>query len=275
MSARHDHWMVHASQWAHVGQPLRPGPIDVGIAESMARQASTIVGHASPRALVLGVTPELVGMGWPQGTRLISVDRCPGMIGRVLPRAGQGRVIGICGNWLQLPLASGSLDLIAGDGCFTVLETLADHGAFSAELARVLAGGFLIMRLFVRPDQAETIEQVFDALEAGQIGNFHIFKWRLAMALHQDLGSGVAVADIWKAWQSSGLDSASLALAQGWPVADIETIRAYENATARYTFPRIHEAREVLSRDFAELDCQLPDYELGERCPTLLLRAKS
>lgn len=275
MSVRQDHWATHAGQWAQVGQPLRPGAVDIGIAEHMARQATTLSGKSPPRALVLGVTPELVGMAWPPGMRLVAVDRCPGMIARVLPQAGHAEVAGTCGNWLRLPLASGSVDLVAGDGCFTVLESLADHRAFSAELARVLGDGCLIMRLFVQAEQAETVGQVMDALAAGLISNFHIFKWRLAMALHQDLTSGVAVADIWRTWQSSGLEADSLATTQGWPVAEIETIRAYKNATARYTFPRLDEARDVLGRDFIELDCQTPDYELGERCPTLLLRARS
>ena len=120
---RDDHWSRHAAQWSHVGPPLRPGSEDIAVARELVAKSGRDSSSGSPRALVLGVTPELVGMEWPSGTRLTAIDRCPGMIGALLPSEGRQGPGGICGNWLQLPFASGSFDLIAGDGCLTVLES--------------------------------------------------------------------------------------------------------------------------------------------------------
>jgi SAM-dependent methyltransferase len=270
-----DHWARHAEQWAHVGQPLRPGAEDIDVFASLIAQSASELALAAPRALVLGVTPELVGMDWPDPSRLIAIDRCPGMIGALLPPSGAGPVAGVCGNWMRLPFADNSLDLIVGDGCLTVLESAADHRRLGIELARILKpGGRLALRLFVRPDTAESPEQVLTDLGAGRIGNFHVFKWRLAMALVDPESGAVPVADIWQAWHDSGIAPAELATERGWSQAEIATIEAYRGASARYTFPRLDEVRAALAAGFEELACRISHYELGERCPTLLLAAR-
>lgn len=270
-----DHWARHAAQWAHVGQPLRPGAEDVAAFADLIKQSAAALNLAAPRGLVLGVTPELVGMAWPSATRLIAVDRCPGMIGALLPPLASNPMSGIWGNWMNLPFADDSLDLIAGDGCLTVLESTSDHRRLGLELARVLRpGGRLAMRLFVRPERAERTEQVFADLHAGRIGNFHIFKWRLAMSLVDASTGAVPVADIWQAWCESGIAADELAIDRGWPLAEVATIEAYREASARYTFPRLDEARLALATGFEELACRTPAYELGECCPTLLLAAR-
>jgi SAM-dependent methyltransferase len=175
-----------------------------------------------------------------------------------------------------LPLRDQSIDLMAGDGCMTVLESLDEHRRFGAELARVLApGGRLGLRLFVRPAAGESPERVLADLEAGRIGNFHVFKWRLAMALVDVSTATVAVSEIWQAWKDSGLQAAGLAAGLNWSRPEIETIEAYRDASARYTFPSLDQVRSVLSVNFRELDCRTPGYELGERCPTLLLAPRS
>lgn len=80
-----DHWPRHARQWALVGPPLRPGPDDVAATERAVAAWSAGEGRA-PRALVLGVTPELVTMAWPAGARVLAVDRSAAVIDAILPR---------------------------------------------------------------------------------------------------------------------------------------------------------------------------------------------
>jgi hypothetical protein len=92
------------------------------------------------------------------------------------------------------------------------------------------------------------------------------------MALHEGLDRGVGVGRVWEAWHEARLDVHDLAERTGWHVEEIQTIDAYRGSPARYTFPTLEEARGYLSADFEEISCHFPDYELGERCPTLLLR---
>lgn len=274
-STRIDHWTGHARRWEYVGHPLRPGPVDVRITEEMIQAIATRYETQPAGALLLGVTPELVGIHWPSGTGLLAVDRSLDMIRQVLPRQPRVRLEAVSGNWLHLPLPDSSFRYVVGDGCLTVLEAPAALRALSAEVRRVLTdGGGFVIRQFVQLDKPELPEQVLAELLAGRIGNFHIFKWRLAMALQQGIDYGVQVRDIWHYWQNAGIQPRSLSERFRWPLEEIETIDTYRESAARYTFPTLEEARDIFSHDFRELDCRQPDYELGERCPTLLLKPR-
>ncbi len=267
-----DHWNRHARQWNRVGSPLRPCDEDIRLARELIGAGEKDAG--SPRhAVLLGVTPELASMDWPRGTRLTAVDRCMEMIRGVFPRDNLSvPARAVRGDWLGLPLPDESADWVVGDGCYTLLDGPESYRALGQEVRRVLRpGGRYLVRLFLRPDSPEPVSAVFDDLEAGRIGNFHVFKWRLAMALHDGAGRGVRVDAIWERWRQAGIKPRELARDTGWPEAEIRTIEAYRGSKARYTYPTLNEARAALSVQFRELACRFPGYELGERCPTLLL----
>lgn len=271
---RPDHWNEHARQWHHIGPPLRPAPEDVELFERLTEEVSRSADRQPLRAVLLGVTPEIAAMRWPAATRLTAVDRCEGMIAGVFPREHLRVPAEVVRSlWNELPGADGSVGLVIGDGCYTLLCGTEAYEAVTREVRRVLNPdyGRYLMRYFVRPEQAEPLDRVFDDLTQGRVGNFHIFKWRLAMAIHGTFEEGVGVHQIWEAWNERGLCSATLAVELGWPQEAIDTIHAYRGSAARYSFPTLEEARESLRPHFVELACYYLDYEFGERCPTLLL----
>ncbi|MEY2434245.1 MAG: hypothetical protein QOC92_3970 [Acidimicrobiaceae bacterium] len=173
-------------------------------------------------------------------------------------------------NWLTLPLAGGSCDLVFGDACFATV-----HRAQAREVAesirRVLrSGGAFTTRMFVRPDIAEQPDDVWEQLVEGRIGNFAIFKLRLLMALCSDAGE-VGVAEAWIYFRSRCPELPRLAEHLGWPVETVKTIEAYRDQSAIYWFPTVSEFRAVLANLFRERACRSPTYELGERCLTFVL----
>jgi SAM-dependent methyltransferase len=273
MEAARDHWNDHARQWQHVGPPLRPAPADVRLTEALAAEVPRAGKREPLQAILLGVTPELACMRWPRGTRLLAVDRNMGMIEGVWPRDRltlPASVVG--GDWRELPMSDATAHLVVGDGCYNAMDSPEGYQALSAEVRRVLRpAGRFIMRFFVRPEQAESTEAVFTDLRNGRIGNFHVFKWRLAMSLHGSLDVGVRVGDVWEAWNAEGLEVEILSQRLNWPRAVIATIDAYRGVDTRYTFPTLEEVRASLADYFVELACHVPDYEIGERCPTLLM----
>lgn len=273
MTAQPDHWNQHARQWSLIGPPLRPAAQDVQLFEKELRAWQARDGAVSPRALLCGVTPEIAAMQWPRGTRLTAVDHSRPMIAGVWPGSGvPGSAV--CGNWLALPLPAASQDILVGDGCYSLLVGRARYAAFSAELRRVAAGGaLLLMRYFVRPERPEARGTVVDDLWQGRIGNFHVFKWRLAMALHGSLEQGVRLGDIWDAWHEAVPDPARLAAQLGWREEVVNTISNYRGVDTCYSFPTLEEAR-ALAGDFDIVSTRIPDYELGARCPTLVMRPK-
>jgi SAM-dependent methyltransferase len=253
-----DHWPAHARSWARIGPPLRPSPEDVAI---FARAAGA---HAAPRALLLGVTPELATMAWPAGTVLTAIDRSPDMIGALFP-AGAGDAI--TGEWDAIPRPDGAFDVIVGDGCPSNLAYPAQYAAVGAELRRVLApGGTIAIRLFALPERPETLDDVARDLRAGRIAGFHALKWRIAMAV-QPADRNVRVADILAGLEAIAPDRAALP----WPAETVATIEHYRGSDVVYSFPT---AAEQLAALGLEATLHHPGYELGERCPVIVSRPR-
>ena len=271
MTAQPDHWNQHARQWSLIGSPLRPVAEDIALLETEIREWCVHTAATAPKALLCGVTPEVACMRWPAGTRLVAVDHSRPMISGVWP-AAEAPGVAVCGDWLKLPLANASRQLLIGDGCYSLLVGRSQYAAFAAELRRVATGDALLaMRYFVRPESAETIAHVIDDLQQQRIGNFHAFKWRLAMALHGTLEQGVRLGDVWTAWHDVVPDPEKLAAHLGWPVDVVNTINNYRNVDTRYSFPTLTEVR-ACTGEFAIEAMHVPAYELGERCPTLIMR---
>jgi SAM-dependent methyltransferase len=174
-------------------------------------------------------------------------------------------------DWLALPLAGAACDLVLSDCGFANVPR-AGVGALAESVRRVLRpDGVLTTRMFLRPDDPEQPDDVWEHLIAGEIGGFAAFKLRLLMALCRDDGD-VRVADGWAYFESRGPDVDALAEHLDWPPATIRTIEAYRDQPTVYWFPTLAQFRAVVSRSFDETACQWPDYELGERCPTFVLR---
>jgi SAM-dependent methyltransferase len=266
-------WRKHALQWSRVGPPLRPSPEDVAVAREALDDWRAATGRDDPTLLLLGVTPELCALPTGPRSRVVAVDRSVDMIRSVWPGRLRTRDEALCADWLRLPLAGKSVDLVLSDGCLSTLPYPGGYADVCAELLRVLReGGRCVARCFVLPQKPERLEDVLDDLRAGRTGGFHAFKWRLVMALQPDPETGVTLADVWDAFHAAEGDLASLALRCDWPLEAVRTVEAYRGVKARYTFPALGQLRDLfVDAGFALADVSRPGYELGDRCPSLVL----
>jgi SAM-dependent methyltransferase len=266
-------WEQQARQWQLVKPPLRPSGEDlVWAQEAIDRQVRCL--HSAPAALMLGVTPELATLRWPQGSVVVAVDLSMPMIREVWPAfrmPGMG-CAAIRADWMALPLADRWCDLVLSDNCFGACRR-AQAIRIVHTVRRVLrAGGTFLFRTFVRPEPPERPEAVWDQLEARRIGSFHIFKFRLLMSLERGDGE-VHVADAWEFFRSRCPEPESLARHLLWPVEEVRTIEAYRGQSAVYWFPTVAELRALAEGELEELDCLWPNYEMGDRCPTFVFQA--
>ena len=255
-----------------VGPPLRPGQ------EDRERFDAAMLGwsqrHGAPRALVLGATPELARLRWPVRTHLIAVDHNYAMLRRLWPGYPGPSQGGVIGDWLRLPLKNGCRDVVLADGVFNLLDFPAGHRSLLRAIRRVLSDqGLCVIRCFTKPEESETPRQVLNDLWRGRIGNFHVFKWRLAMSLHERVERGVRLKDIWAFWRGA-VDSRELVARLNWESAVVATIDNYQGLEERYAFATLREMRSVVEEEFVEAQCHFPTYELGERCPILTLRPR-
>ena len=269
-----DHWNKHAQQWQWIASPLRPAPEDIQLLKAALRRWHAAISRPSLQAVLLGVTPEIALMEWPRGTRLVAIDRSKAMIRAIWPGAQLGHAA-LCAEWSNLPLPPASEDIVVGDGCFSTLVTRDEYRAAVRAVRRILrGGGIFLMRFFIRPDVAEPVDRVFDDLLNARIGDFHAFKWRLAMALQMSSASGVRQQEIWQAWSHAAIDPSRLPQ-PGWSGRAVSTIDLYEGKEARLYFPTVREFTALMAEAYTDIEVRYPTYELGERCPIIAARPRT
>jgi SAM-dependent methyltransferase len=187
------------------------------------------------------------------------------------PAKGPAGARAILADWCALPIPSGSIDLVVGDGCYVLLPYPQGYAKLTREVRRVLRdSGRFAIRVFVRPDDGESVEDIARALARGEIGSVHALKLRLWAALHGASGEGTRLDDVWRAWKAMPAIPAALAGRRGWSAGEIVGIEAYRGMEGRYFTPTLAEIRGCLEPAFREVECAFGGYESADRCPTLV-----
>jgi SAM-dependent methyltransferase len=263
----HAYWPDIAKKWEKVGPPLRP------TAPDLAAYLEALGHKAEPRAVMLGVTPEIYRLPWPPGADVVAIDHTLGMIEAVWP-GPRGRAV--CGDWTKMPLERASRDVALCDGGLHLLSSPRGQAALVDNLLRVLApAGIFVLRVFAPDVRPETADTVIDDLLAGKVSNVNVLKLRLAMALQGDASSGVMLAAVWSSLFGSGIGYGELADRIGWDPIELATLDSYRECRTRYHFVTLSEVIELFCNrrgGFELVNVRTPSYELGERCPTVTLR---
>ena len=200
-----DLWASLFRTWDLIMSPLRPHPDVVAI---IRRELGTDAADVA----LLGVTPELARLG----KSLVAIDANPNMIGALWIGDDAARKVMI-GNWLDLPLADNSIDVIVGDGCLAVGSETERLGCL-AEMARILRpGGRAGIRLFARPREIEPLEAVRADALAGRIKTLAEIVLRPALSLPAIAPDyGLKMAAILDAINDMFGDRTELMAATGW-----------------------------------------------------------
>jgi SAM-dependent methyltransferase len=265
------HWSGMARLWRLVGPPLRPAPEDLGVYQDAIRRWLASHGGA-PRALILGVTPELCGLSWPAGTSLRALDGSRQMIKSVWPGPPAAALLG---SWTTMPLAAGSCDIVVCDGGFGMLPYPQGQAELLRELHRVLApGGIFAVRLFAPRGRTGKVEEVFADLDRGAIASLDVLKLRLWGALHGDAHQGVRPQMVVARILAAGGGFDRLAEDCGWPLDHVRSLELHRASTAVYHLTEAAELVRMASCDpggFESLGIVEPGYALGACCPIVTL----
>jgi SAM-dependent methyltransferase len=267
------YWDCFADVYPAFGSPLVPSAEDVAVMEAAVEELASSRPSATLPALLLGVTPAIATMRWPERSFLTAVDRSSVMAARVWPGDIPGKRRVVCGDWLALPLPPASCDVVAGDIVFNCLKYPEGVRALAARVRGVLSkNGIFVVRCFALPDSPqEDPESVFAEWQA--CASFHHFKLRLLMAMQPCVERGTATNDVYRFWAKHWVHDDALSARPGWGRRDIDTIELHNGPNAIYTFPTLAQMRTVLEEFFAEIDVTFASYPGGELCPTLVLRA--
>lgn len=265
-------WPEVARNWQYIRSPLRPAPEDV---RSFSQVIDTWTSHnpgRAPTGLILGVTPELYALPWPDPALLRAADRTQAMIDYVWPGPVEAA---IHSDWLALDLADASLDLIVCDGGLIMPDYPHGQQTLCLNISRMLApGGLTAFRLYVPPSHRETVAEVFQALNEGTIPDLNCLKLRLGMAMQPSPEQGVALADVWVALhEQSGGSWQALAERLGWSYDALRIIDAYRDSPARYTFTTQEQAISLFRNAGLEHLQTIPhSYAMGDQCPVVVFR---
>lgn len=260
-------WEALSRTW-HVEPPLAPDASDIDFYERV------IARECPGRVLMLGVTPGIAAMHWPEGIRLTATDWAEGMLRKVWPAdRAPAHACRVRADWRQMPYPTSAFDFVIGDGCYSVFDHPDFIGMLNAEVARILRpGGIFCIRCHRRPARLEPLDVLFGNLLAGHDRNLDLFRWKLATAVQGDAERGVRLKDVWEVWHRHIPDPIAIGSKMGWTERAIANMEAWRNAESAYVFPSLDFLLNEGSKLFSEVRYELPEYEWGEQFPRLMLR---
>src|ERR1700676_5795204 len=141
------YWRSLAGAYPILDSPLRPSPEDLKIIASAAETWRASNAGTPVRALLLGVTPSIATMNWPDGSRMFALDSSAAMVGSVWPGDVPGVRSAACGDWRAIPAPTSSFNLVVGDGSLNCLPFPNVLEAVLEELSRTMTQcGILVLR---------------------------------------------------------------------------------------------------------------------------------
>jgi SAM-dependent methyltransferase len=258
------HWNAIRKHWQLLGSPLRP-PVEV--VETYDRELNLARSHV----VMLGVTPELAGLG----AMMTSVDESDDMISGIWPGDSDTRKA-VRGDWFDLPFPSASVEALIGDGCLSVMRAADIRGTLFASIARALKDdGRAGIRLYACPESPDNPEDVRALALGGGVSTFHELKWRVAMTATGGAPDyAIPVRGILEQFDRMFPDREELSARTGWELPVIGTIDVYRNSPAIYSFAPAAVLVEEADEHFGDVGiASTGTYGLAERCPLLVLRS--
>ena len=255
-------WSAFARRWSRLKPPLRPHPDVCG-------KLRELLDGSPTRALLLGVTPELVDLA----RYTVAIDSSGQMLSAIWPGNTSARHA-VKGIWTELPCSSGCFSAVIGDGSVNCLEYPEAYRNLFGELARVTqAGGCIAIRVFLTPDGCESVETVRRSTLAGGIGSIHALKWRLAHAACAQRGNAnLPVQAILDVFNREFPDRHLLAAMTGWRQDEIAQLDTYDRMPDTFSFPSASQLLSTIPRWFRNVRfVAAGGYEMAERCPLLVM----
>ena len=268
-------WSAFSTGWNQLGSPLRPCPEDLPrIHQAWLDSLPAGLPQQRIEVLALGVTPEIALFPWAPDFHLTAIDASEDMIRSVWPGNTPSRRA-VFGNWLGMPFADASFDLIITDTGLALVVGAEKLRTAANELRRVLRkDGRMAMRHFARLSPPETLETIVRATETGQLRNFHELKLRLLMAVESETPDrGARLSDVYDCFQRLFPDRALLANRLGCDPRTVSTIDAYRDRDARYAFHSLADLSQAFD-EFLLVLGPAGHYAAAGCCPVFSLTPK-
>jgi hypothetical protein len=253
------HWQKFHTAWSKLEAPLRPNAETLG-------KIRALTGKIAGPVLLLGVTPELANTF----DEVQGVDKNKAMIDHVWP-GDTATQKALHADWLDLEEPKNHFAAVVGDGSLNAVATLREVRLLLSRVVDLMVcGGRFACRLYERPEQALTEDQLRQMGARPATLNFHAFKWQLAMHLAETSGASMPVVLIRERFNELFPDRDRLARDTGWPHDIIDMIDIYRGSPTIYVFPDRREFVDALPKGISDVRFEPSGrYDLAECCPML------
>lgn len=233
-------WDKLAPLWSYVRPPLRPCRRDVQVYEQLAD--TLLSGRKMPTIVLLGVTPEIALMRWPEDTHVVAIERSKAMIrtvfyNKVLPYASEDvHLSAVEADWNAAAVEKA--DLVIGDGCFTQLRAQEYVPTLRSIQGLLKADGHFVHRFFLKDSDRSPNEVLKQLKVPFSVESFSQLKLDLLRACQNSFAKGVRLGDAFNAW-AKWLDKHSWADVKPQHILseEIATLTCYAGSKKVYTFP--------------------------------------
>ena len=263
----------------NMGSPMRPEPREISFIEgNVEKWVSDVNGQSNLKALLLGVTPEIVNMNWPIGIELEAVDRSEAMAEAFWLGDIPGKRKLTQGNWWDFPAAANSFHFIFGDGIFNIQEFPGQFKTFASRMSALLhLDGLAFFRVFTRSENPASPEEVISQLRSGHISSYQDFKLSFTIALQEDASVGYAssIPNVHQALKEMGVSAEELALLRGYSGIAEPMLALSKPQSLQMCFPSQQEFIEAVSPWFHVVEVGYGGHLLAHHCPVFCLAQAS
>jgi hypothetical protein len=254
--------------------PLRPHYSEIEIVDKAARSLQASQNISKMQVLLLGVTPEIVNIRWPEGTFLTAVDRSEAMIRAfwVGDKPSHRRLVRA--DWFDMPFPAESFDLILADGAFNTQPFPDGYRKLAKCLTRLLKNsGQMSVRIFSQQDPKETPEDVLKYFLENDRLEMDMFTYRLATSLQVSPEQGIYVSkDVIEDYLiERGIPLADLYKKTNMTPPDVTPLPKELRDQNKVSYPTEGQFISAISEFFKVLDKSFGTHELAFRTPVFLL----
>lgn len=271
MNQEKDYWNYALEVFKHLGSPLRPEPGEIAFMQQQVRQwTDTHPGRRRIRALVLGVTAEIVAMAWPDAVEVIAVDESPSMINAFWPGDIPGSRTLVRGNWFDFPAAAASFDLVLGDGVFNIPEFPSGYVKLAQRMRGLLKpDGLMIVRVFTQLDTKENPGDIVAEIRSSAHFDYWPMRYRFITSLQASVEAGIYAGTLPtdRAFEQYGIGADEFTAKTDHKRIPLPVIPPEGMEGLLINFPTASQFVETLAGLFRVAEVGHGDHPLAQRCP--------
>lgn len=272
-------WNTQIASIKAMGPPARPHRSDIACMRTMMleRIASwPLAGRI--KVLVLGVTPEIVGMDWPPGTDITAVDLSEGMIEAFwLGDIAETRRL-VRADWMAMPFEPDTFHFVLGDNVFNALDYPQGYRDLADALDKITRPeGLCIIRVLCQAQPREDGYEIVECYKAGKLTDFTEFRFRMMTASQASVQEGLFTSKeaIDKTMEEHGLRMTEVYEKTGFqPPRPPASQPMTKMSPYKVTYPTPEEFLQAISHRFGAVDARHGDHPLAHRTPVFALERK-